>query len=420
MPEAEQVEGPSEPQLTRFRQLLSLASLLMLILSWPLWLPGGPVPRVPFLSPSFVVPSAVSQGITILGGMALVASLGTWKWRTWLALALCALLALVLLDQHRLQPWALQFLVVGLLLSALPPDQALKFSRWSYVALYFHSGLSKLDVSFRDELGPVFLSSLAQLFKIPVEQWPAGGRSAAIGAMPLWEVGTALLLLFPFTRRFGVATAAILHLALIGVLGPWSLDHSTIVLVWNGAMLLEVACLFWPCLLARRGETDSAPCRQSRLRGAMQIGVKAVFWGSVLLPLGERWGWLDTWPSHGLYASHAERTELYLHDSQRSEWPDDLVAHLEPTGLDEWRKLNLTSWSRAVRGVPVYPQGRACNGLAESLSERRGGPLLVKVVQWSRAELRTGRRKRVECLGAKAIRRQGDQYWLNAHPTPQG
>ena len=70
-----------------------------------------------------------------------------------------------------------------------------------------------------------------------------------------------------------------------------------------------------------------------------------------------------------------------------------------------------------MRGVPVYPQARACNGLAEALAARYGDPRLIRVVQWGRADRWTGRRTQVALLGLEEIRRQGDRYRLNAHPA---
>ena len=52
-----------------------------------------------------------------------------------------------------------------------------------------------------------------------------------------------------------------------------------------------------------------------------------------------------------------------------------------------------------------------------SLAARYGGRLLIRVIQWGRADRWTGERTSVECLGLDAVRRQGDRYRLNAHPA---
>jgi hypothetical protein len=288
----------------------------------------------------------------------------------------------------------------------------LRYTRWWFVSLYFYSGLSKLDASFCQELGNLFLTTALRPTGLDPAGWPATWRIAAILAMPVGELAVAAALLVPRTRRLGLAAALVLHAALLGILGPWGLDHSTIVLVWNAAMMAEVAILFGP-----KEPAPSPANTSSENAGWLGVLARLVFWAGVVLPLGERWGWLDTWPSHALYASHAERTDVFVLDEQGDELAPELRAHFGPPGFDGWRRLDLTAWSRAVRGVPVYPQGRACNGLAEAIAARYRGRVLIKVVQWSRAELWTGRRARVECLGGEAIRRYGARFSVNAHPA---
>lgn len=395
----------------RLRIALGGATLVMLALSWPLWVGGDTIPRVPFVRRLPAV-SGLGSGIAfglLLGALAV--STTRVAWRGALTLGLGILVALILGDQHRFQPWAYQFLMIGLLLVCLPPAQALTYARWWFVSLYFYSGLSKLDVSFCNELGNLFLVTAVRPLGLEPAEWPAAWRIGAILAMPLGEIGVATALLVPRTRRIGLAAALALHAALLGILGPWGLRHSGIVLVWNAAMMIELAILFGPRFSVPE---EAAPTGTGRLLGGL---ARLGFWLAAILPLGERWGWCDTWPAHALYASHSERTEVFLHDAQWDELTTDLKAHLKEPGLDPWRRFDLTAWSRDARGVPVYPQGRACNGLAESIAARYGGRLLIKVVQWGRADLWTGRRSRVECLGLDAIRRQGDRYRLNSHPA---
>ncbi len=64
--------------------------------------------------------------------------------------------------------------------------------------------------------------------------------------MPAFEMAVSLLLIFRKTRRIGLVGAVAIHAALLAILGPWGLDHSTIVLVWNGALILEDLLLFGP------------------------------------------------------------------------------------------------------------------------------------------------------------------------------
>jgi hypothetical protein len=176
-------------------------------------------------------------------------------------------------------------------------------------------------------------------------------------------------------------------------------------------MLAEVWIAFGPDLRRRpeAGRVERASAPGWLARGAFLVGV--------VLPLGERSGYCDAWPAHALYASHVERTDVFLHEDELSTYPPEVVRHVRATGPGPWRRLDLTGWSRSVRGVPVNPQARACNGLAEALAARYGDHHLIRVVQWGRADRWTGRRTQVALMGFEEIRRQGDRYRLNAHPA---
>ena len=395
----------------RLRAVMALATLTMLVLSWPLWVESDAFPRVPFLNgiPSFPAPLAWGLfGFVIIALLAVAAEL---CWRVLISATFAVLLLLVLQDQGRFQPWIYQFFVVGLLLASLPSAASLRLIRWWYISVYLHSGLSKLDISFVNELGSLFLDTAVRPFGLVWQSWSDSVRVATILAMPLTEIAIALALALPATRRFGMAGAMLLHAALLGILGPFGLRHSTIVLVWNAAMMVEVFCIFnpdWPPVL-RVNQRPGRLFVERLVQGALVV--------ALVLPVGERWGWIDAWPAHALYASHVGKTEVYLHETEIDDWPEGIRNHLQRTTLSAWRRLDLTGWSREVRGVPVYPQSRTCNGLAEALAACYGGRRLVRILQWGPADRWTGVRSRTEKFGLDAIRIQGDQFRLNAHPA---
>jgi hypothetical protein len=384
----------------------------MLGLSWPLWVEGpNGFPRVPFVARFPRPAGAVSWALfaLLLGSIATAAA--GLAWRRSFAVSLVVLTFLVLGDQHRFQAWVYQFAMVALLLATLPEADAPALVRGWCIATYAYSGLSKLDASFCHELGARFLEAACRPLGLDCLAWPAAARNLAILAMPAGELLVAAALAVPSTRRLGRAAAVVLHVALIAILGPSGLGHSTIVLVWNAAMLAEVWIAFDPAL-DRPGEDRGA----SWVSPPGWIGRGALLAG-VLLPLGERSGYCDAWPGHALYASHVERTEVLVHEDEVESYPAELRRHVGAPGTGPWRRLDLTGWSRAARGVPAYPQARACNGLAEALAARYGDRRLIRVVQWGRADRWTGKRTRVDLFGLDAIRRQGDRYRLNAHPA---
>jgi hypothetical protein len=398
-----------EPAGTLLRRFTSLATLVMLGLSWPLWIDGGAIPRVPFvrgvigaallpvLPWGLFIALLVSVALTALGRV----------WRGWFALSACLLVALIVRDQHRFQPWAYQYLATCLLLAALPQGMRLRYARWWFVAIYLHSGLSKLDGAFCAELGPVFLKTLLTPLGVDPLSWPAPVRNLAVLAMPLGEILVAGMLLWPRGWQAGRIGALILHGGVLTILGPWGLGHSTILLVWNVAMLCEVWVAFGPrlesCLVAERGW--------------MSLLVRGLFWAGILLPLGERFGLFDPWPSHALYASHVGRVTVLL----EGEFPEDISRHCQPIespSEEGWRRLDVTGWSRIARGTPPYAGRRASLGLAEGLAVRYGGVGRVRVIVFGPAHPLTGARTRDEATGLGPIRALGDRFHLNSRAEP--
>src|SRR4051812_23945755 len=95
--------------LPAFRFTLCAGTIVMLGLSWPLWIEPSRFPRVPFVHglpwmPAFV--SWILFGILLLSICA--AAIGM-AWRLMLGLSCALLLVFVLADQHRFQPWVYQF-----------------------------------------------------------------------------------------------------------------------------------------------------------------------------------------------------------------------------------------------------------------------------------------------------------------------
>jgi len=398
----------ADRDLIRSRRALALATAAMLLLSRPLWVGGGSFPRVPFGRGLAAWPIGADGGLFGLALLGLVAAAGRRYARVGLGLSAVALSVLIVWDQGRFQPWAYQFIATAMALAVVPGGRGLGYARLFILGLYLHSGLSKLDVSFGRELGPAILARVLGPVGVEVEAWPDRWRQAAALAMPAGEIAIGLGLACRWTRRAALVGAVGLHAALIVALGPWGLGHSAIVLVWNASLIAQDLILF-----GGRRSTSVEDSSHTWAEGPLNVVYAIILIG----PMGERGGWFDSWPGHALYASHAERTAIDLATDHLPAYPPSIRRHADASGGAPWARLDLTAWSRAERGVPLYPQSRACNGLAEALAARYGGPRPVRVVHSGRADRRTGRRDRVELLGLGAIRRWGDRCWLNAHPS---
>ncbi len=393
------------------RATLSGATLLMVGLSWPLWIDLADFPAIPFVRwfPDYPrIWSWLGLGLIVAGlGLGITRRRG----RIGLGLTIATMAWLILGDQLRFQPWVYQFLVMGFLLLALPPRRALAFSRAYLISLYFYSGLSKFDVAFATGMGPEFLRTLDRVLRLK-SMLSASHMIELVYVMPLAEMAIAFLLISRRTRLLGYLGLLAIHGTLLLILGPWGLGHSTIVLVWNVALVVEEALLFWPVRQPARG-----PDPWSRREWLVAVPLGMV----LALPLGESSGRFDSWPSHALYASHCERSRL----SVRGPAYDALPAPLRRfTLLKGGRPPTSTEftpndWTLLVRGVPAYPQIRYANGLAEWLASRGAGPgrwPIVSVVHSKRADRYTNRRERVTYDGPKEIRDAGDRFWFNAHP----
>ena len=71
------------------------------------------------------------------------------------------------------------------------------------------------------------------------------GDSARLAILfPVGELVIGLGLLVPPTRRVAGCLAIAFHLTLLLVLGPWGLDHSHGVLVWNVVLIVQAYLLF--------------------------------------------------------------------------------------------------------------------------------------------------------------------------------
>jgi hypothetical protein len=391
----------------RYRAALFGSTGLMVAITWPLWVDDPNFPRVPFFASLPNLPGWIS--VIVLAGILISLTLATIGWGGRLAIwaSLGFLAVSVIRDQDRFHPWVYQFLVIGLALVCVSVGRALRMARCYTIGLYAYSGLSKLDASFCRELGPTFLGAALGPLSFSVENWSEGSRTFAVLAMPGFEIGVAALLGFARTRRWGLIGSLVLHGSLIGILGPWNLGHSTIVLAWNLAQIVENLALFGTCEIPSDSGAEFKLARLSWL----------VFGVTLILPAFERTGFCDAWLAHAVYASHAERSDIYVHEDDLDRFPESIQKRMGPANATPWRRLDLTGWSRDVRGTPTYPSARVGNAVAEFLEVRYGGLQPVRLVQWGRAALLDATRERDESYGLKAIRRRGDRFFWNAHPS---
>lgn len=407
-----------------FRRWLALSALALLAATWKLWTPQEVYPQVPLLSGWAGLPAAGAwiAGASVAGSLSVVLLSSQQGKLCRIALIVFATSVVLLFcgDQHRLQPWAYQFVVLAIVLAAVEPWRALVLARMLTVSIYFYSALSKLDQTFLTSTGAQFRDTLLGWFGMNTE-------SPAVALLfPLGELAVALLLVFRPTRTLGLFSSLAMHLLTIAVLSPVGLSHSWGVLLWNAYFLGQNIILFWPPL-HKPSEQDATAIndevrpgeQRPKTTGAFAFSVLAqTLLAAVLLwPLLEPFGLCDNWIAWGLYAPRAERVDVLIDADDAERLPPGCREFIEESDAGKgWRQLRLDEWSLATLGAPVYPANRFELGVALAVAESTDLRGQFHVLAYGRASRFTGRRQFREYWGATELRRAANRYWLGMLP----
>jgi hypothetical protein len=277
----------------RLMWVVSIGLAALIAATFPLWTPDHHWPQVPWFAAARHLPfwwDWLSLGVLAAGTClqfdrkARCAAIAAGIQATGLAAAL-------VVDQHRLQPWAYQYLLVFGILALAPNERGMRCVRWLVISIYVHSALSKLDAAYLESNGRQLLEALLHSIGIPLRGWNQGRPVLACLAFPIGELAIAAALAVRPTRRIGLLGSSLMHALLIWTLGPFGLRHEPGVLIWNAVFILQNAILFH-----RSPAADSAapamPGMSVRDRFAQLIAAAAV-----ALPFLEPLGCWDHWPS---------------------------------------------------------------------------------------------------------------------------
>ena len=381
---------PHDPALMH-RRILCGFTLVMMGLSWPLWGQNPDLPKFPLFGNDLQIDLEFEPLILATCIFGLLLSFSSRFGRIGSALALMAGLWLVANDQQRLQAWFYQTLILSCTYAILPGNIAIGFARLFAVALYTHSAISKLDWSFAHSMGPYLLNPILQLLPESVGQ---SARWYFIMALPVSEMIVAIFLVTGLWQ-LGLAGVLIMHTTLFVILGPWLLDHSANVLIWNISMGLQAIVLFRTPTL--QPESNAAPYPIAS--GIIQL----LFMAVCIMPFFERAGLWDPWPSFALYAGHVEQLRLDFPSQSRQDIPQEFQPFLLIQA--DRLYLDLTLWSRARLGVPPYPSSRIQKELAKYVAEKCPEELLIRATFLSKSHWRTGQRTEFQLTGREAILR---------------
>ncbi len=415
---------PSEQSAVCLRWVLTGFGLGLLVATRWLWVNFDDFPQVPWFAWGCAVPQVVDLCLVPVVAVSLVASSVTrpdsMSNRICMWLFAGSMIGLLLLDQHRFQPWVYQLVLVAIVLATARWQSAVGLLRLLTISIYFYSAVSKCDASFCTGLGRSFLVELTNLACGPQ---PAGAPFWQTGAWPVvFPVGELLIavgLIWPVSRRSALWCATGMHLLLLVVLGPWGLRHSTGVLIWNGYFIAQNFILFGKARNSvNQPQADSVSIERttpSQWIARLLIGW-AVFW-----PCLEPWGVCDVWPAWGLYAQHGEQLTVRITDRglQRLPvaWQETATRRLE-AGEETW-DWQLRPQPVSLRSVwaPLYPQNRFQLGVILDVAKNAGvEPEEVSAIWYFPANRWTGTRRSVQLNSLAELERMADRCWLNARP----
>lgn len=417
---------------------LAAGSLCALVgATWPLWLPRGDFPRVPFFGWCAQIPYWLSLAALIGFGFAAVTTtiLGT-RLRVGRGAALVSVLAiglLVLADQQRLQPWVYQLAVLEILLASLSATESIALARILIASIYFFSAVSKLDRSFFDAGGGQIVDGLVR-FGLTA---PQGGDNRTLfpALVASGELLIAVGLSWRRSRRFAWPASIVMHLLLLAALSPGGAPSKPAVLLWNVYFILQNVILFGVASeplassLERRllgamptgfgghaGHAKDMPT-QGRGHGTLRWVVRTLAVFVILFPLTQPFGLCDVWPAWAVYATGPERLRVLIGAHDRDKLPPSARAHVQmPRFEDELCLVRIDRWSLDTCNAPLYPQNRFRLGVALAIADRSGLAESIVVEIDGPADRITGKRTSRRLQGRAAIVAELERYWLNGFP----
>lgn len=265
--------------------------------------------------------------------------------------AISSLVLLIFFDQIRLQPWVYQYLLLLIILALQTKDEkdsaeTLGLAQIIIAALYFWSGLQKLNFTFSHETLPKLLEPLQNFF--PSIQF----SFVFIGiGIALIETFIGCGLLFRKTRNFAVILAVTMHTLILTVL--IAKNYNSIVWIWNAFLIAIVSTAFWKNDVSLKQIFDSANIKNWKIRTA-----KIIAFASILLPILSFFGLWDSYLSGALYSGNVAVGVVRINDDLFEKLPTKARQSVFQTKNSGEKMLPFVEWSLSDLNVPVYPEQR--------------------------------------------------------------
>ncbi len=411
---------------------LAACGFALFAATWKLWTPQDVFPQVPLVAWAANTPTSVQWASLAVAGVSMAAVLILAMRRFGSAgaspsqasaIALLSFAAstslLFLIDQHRLQPWAFQFVVIAIVLACLPARRAFVLLRWLTVSIYFWSVVAKCDYAFLHTQGQQFVEGFAALLGMSAADLSPAVRLAGAWCFPLTELLIAIGLCLPLhrsrlLRRCVLSIVVAMHLLLIVVLSPLGLNHQLGVLIWNVWFIAQALLLF-----GGDGQTTGATIQQPRAslpRELTEVLVEFLVAAVILLPALNLVDRYDHWLAWGLYAPRNSRATLLIPANRTDRLPEQLQRYLTTSTDADWVRLRLDDWSLDELAVPIYPQDRFQLGAADAVIRDYKMQADFQIILESPADRLTGHRRRTLITSLAELQAAQKKFLLNAQP----
>jgi hypothetical protein len=346
-------------------------------------------------------------------------------------------IALVLLNQHRLQAWFYQLLIYCGVFLLSNSSQQLLWLRRIVLSIYVYSALGKLDFEFAHTTGQELLGAAFRTMGLTISDWSAVDRITLALGLPLTELLLGIALgwaLFKPQVNSGVSNngsggwgrvlralpglfTCLFHLLLSGLL-LWQLRHSWGVVLWNLQFAIQAILLFvLPTLEFRRLSAGNRTEASTQPRRMLDNALIILLVATMAMPVLERLGYWDHWPSWALYAPHSSRVAVSVAPHAVEHLPKELRSILAELSTDDSElQIPLGQWSLNSLGVPVYPQSRFQLGVARYLASRLESQYAISGQLLSSADRFTGDRQSQILRGVDQLKKASDRFWLNSQP----
>ena len=283
----------------------------------------------------------------------------------WIGITLAATAALVIFDQSRLQPWTYEYAL---------RHEWMVTCRLIVVALYFWSGVQKMNVTFLTRTWPDFTGTLASVY-------PGRTILTHVGwIVPVTEVGIAIGLALRRSRGVAVVAAVTMHAFTTAVL--IATNENSVVWPWNVAMAGLVVALFG------RITPDEAILRPVRFGPAIVVAAMVSF-----LPALSFVGVWDAYLSAALYTGNTIQAVVVVPPEAVERFPRLLARNTWQASPPAF--IDINRWSYDELNVPAYPAERVMKAVGGAVCRTYVPPGTGTLVILGRPDWKAGKRDRM-------------------------